>query len=71
MATSTKWAATNFEDWRKCCNDHFANESEKQVPEDIFKCSDLGALCIWLTLYVAEKRKKDGNEYPPKTRSLQ
>lgn len=31
------------------------------------KCSDVGALCKWLTLYVAETRKKDGNEYPPKT----
>ena len=29
-ATSTKWAVTNFENWRKCRNDRFANESEKQ-----------------------------------------
>jgi len=34
MAMSTKWAVTNFEDWRKCCDDHFANEIEKQAPED-------------------------------------
>ena len=64
---STKWALTNFDDWRKCRNHRFADESEKQVPEDILKCSDPGTLCKWLTLYVAETRKKDGNEYPPKT----
>ena len=57
-------AVTNFEDWRKCRNDSFANESEKQVPEDILKCSSLEPFCKWLTLYVAETRKKDGNEYP-------
>ena len=33
--TSTKWAVTNYEDWREYHHGCFANKSEKQVPEDI------------------------------------
>ena len=66
-AISTKWAVGNFESWRKGRNVNFVNEPEKQVPADLLEVSDSKLLCKWLSLYVAEARKKNGSEFPPKT----
>ena len=64
--SSTKWALSNFLAWRETRNTT-RNEPESQVPEDLLISSDAAVLCKWLTFYVAETRKKDGSEYPPKT----
>jgi hypothetical protein len=63
-AYSTKWAISNFESWKKKCNDS-AHTSEK-VPDDIFlkPAKDIDQ---WLAHYVAETRNYKGEPYPPKT----
>ena len=66
-ATSTKWAVTNFESWRKTRNENFTLEPERQVPDRLLLGLDSAALCKWLSLYVAEARKQDGSVFPPKS----
>ena len=63
-ASSTKWAVSNFQEWQKCRNER---SSADEVPEDILECTQPDVLCKWLSLYVAETRKKDGSQYPPKS----
>ena len=62
-ATSTKWAVTNFESWRKSRNETFALEPGRQVPDRLLLGLDSAALCKWLSLYVAEARKQDGSVF--------
>ena len=52
----------NFNEWKESRND-----SITEVPEDTFQSTEASVLCKWLSLYVAETRKKDGSRYPPKT----
>ena len=66
-ATSTKWAVANFESWRKRRNERFDAEREKQVPDNLLLGGDSIALCKWLSVYVAEARKRDGSIFPPKS----
>ena len=66
-ATSTKWAVANFESWRKRRNESFAQDPDRQVPDDLLLDGDRAALCKWLSLYVAEARKQDGSMFPPKS----
>ena len=66
-AKSTRWALSTFLAWRDRRNECFSEESEKQVPLDLLGSTDPVAVCKWFTLFVAEVRKKDGTEYPPKT----
>ena len=42
-------------------------QSAKRRKLYLLICTDPVALCKWLTFFVAEVRKKDGTEYPPKT----
>ena len=67
---STQWALSTFLTWRDRRNECFSQEPEKQVPLDLLGSADPVALCKWLILFVAEVRKKDGAEYPPKTMYL-
>ena len=62
--SSTKWALSNFLSWRDKRN---AVHPGNQVPPDLLVCSDATVLSKWLTLYVAETRKRDGGQYPPKS----
>ena len=66
---STQWALSTFLSWRDRRNAYFSEQPENQVPpdRDLLICIDPVALCKWLTFFVAEVRKKDGTEYPPKT----
>ena len=65
--SSTKWALSNFMQWKMSRNEQFCEEREKQVPDDILETACPEILCKWLGLYVAETRKIDGSCYPPKT----
>ena len=64
---STQWTLSTFRSWRDKRNEHFREEPDKQVPADLLASTDKVILCKWLSLFVAEVRKKDGTEYPPKT----
>ena len=64
---STQWTLSTFRSWRDKHNEHFREEPDKQVPADLLASTDKVILCKWLSLLVAEVRKKDGTEYPPKT----
>ena len=64
---STQWALSTFISWRDKRNQCFSEEPEKQVPLDILGSTNSVAICKWFTFFVAEVRKKDGTEYPPKT----
>ena len=58
IATSTKWALSTFTKWHSCRNDRLCDDKEKQVPGDIFKCSDSSVLCKWLVLLLLRHVKK-------------
>ena len=63
--TSTKWCVSTFNSWLRARN---ARETEEnRVPMDLLQSNDAALINKWLTLYVAEVRKKDGSQYPPKT----
>ena len=64
---NTQWALSTFLSWHDKRNQCFREEPEKQVPLDILGSNDPVAICKWFTFFVAEVRKKDGTEYPPKT----
>ena len=65
--SSTKWALSNFMEWKKSRNARFNGEPEKQVPESLLSSTDDKILSKWLSLYAAETRKRDGTQYPSKT----
>ena len=65
--SSTKWAMANFTLWKKARNERFADDPEKQVPNDLLLSDDASLLNKWLKLYMAETRKQDGSKHPPKT----
>ena len=58
IAASTKWALTNFLEWKKSRNDAFITDVDKQVPDDLLQSIDPDELRKWFKLYVAETRKK-------------
>ena len=64
---STKWALSNFNDWKRCRKERFPDDQRKHVPETILSNGNESDLCKWLGLYVAETRRKDGSDYPPRT----
>ena len=63
---NTKWAVSTFLLWRDRRNVSF-KEPGYQVPEDLLISTDTALLCKWLTYFIAEVRRKDGANYPPKT----
>ena len=58
---------SNFMSWRKGRKERFADDPEKQVPDDLLLSDDASLLNKWLKLFMAETCKQDGSEYPPKT----
>ena len=63
-AVSTKWAVSNFESWRKSRNSSVDSE---HVPANCLESCDSVLLNKWLSVFVAETRKQDGNPYSPKS----
>lgn len=64
---STQCAHSNFTAWKTSRNNRFANEHDKQVLDTLLECTTNSVvLCKWLALFVAETRKQDGTQYPPK-----
>ena len=67
MEANTEWAARNFKawtDWR------IAQDPDNPVPGDILSSGDTVALNKWLSVYVIETRKQDGERYPASTLNL-
>ena len=63
-AVSTKWAVSNFETWRKSRNSRAVPDSEL-VPGNCLESCDSVLLNRWLSAFVAETRKQDGDPYSP------
>ena len=59
----TAWCISLWEQWRKARN----SRSKEQVPADICTLATSQLLQYWLSRFVLEVRKKDGQEYPPDT----
>ena len=59
----TAWCISLWEQWRKARN----SRSKEQVPSDICMLTTSQLLQYWLSRFVLEVRKKDGQEYPPGT----
>ena len=57
------WALKLFQEWRADRN----KRSEKQCPEDLLDNPDPKKLNHWLSRFVTEVRKQDGQPYLPKT----
>ena len=66
-ASSTKWALSNFMEWKASLNETFCEDTEKQVPDDILETSSPEVICMWFGLYVDETQKLDGSCYSPET----
>ena len=64
---STKWAISKFTAWQRSKNQAFRDEPDKQVPSNLLKLNHCKVLSKWLSLLIAETRKQDGSNYPPKS----
>ena len=55
-----------IEAWRKARNKQHLDDP---CPENVFADEDKSVICKWLSKFITETRKSDGEEYTP--RSLQ
>ena len=60
---ATKWALTVFRCWRNQRN--AKARVEEQCPDDLLENPDALRLNRWLSRFVVECRREDGNPYPP------
>ena len=58
------WAVRNFLDWATWRR---SAHTDDPVPLGILSCADATCLNKWLSLYVIETRRKDGQSYPTAT----
>lgn len=58
---ATKWALKVFDDWRHARN----ATSEEQCPENLLIEPEVDKLNYWLSRFVVETRREDGQPYPP------
>ena len=61
---NTAWAVKVFSEWRAERN---SISSEKQCPADLLDNPNVQELNYWLSRFVTEVRKRDGQPYPPRT----
>ena len=61
---NTQWALRNYDEWRK---DYNSRHPENPCPEDLLLSGSTSDVSFWLQKYVLGTRKKDGQQYPPKT----
>ena len=60
-AASTRWAIGNFNAWREWRNEM---NPDNCVPENLFESGNSDELNKWLSLYIRETRRKDGEPFP-------
>ena len=66
--SSTKWALDNFDSWKNE-RSRSASNSEK-CPETLLEDMDPAQLNKWLSVFIAETRKVNGEQYPPASLQL-
>ena len=64
---SNSWASRNFNAWKEWRNQQ---DLENQVPANLLVSGTAAELNKWLSLYVAETRKKDGTHFPSSSLTL-
>ena len=64
MQKNTAWAVKVFSEWRAERN---SISSEKLCPANLLDNPDVQELNYWLSCFVTEVRKKDGQPNPPRT----
>ena len=67
IEANTDWAVRNFNTWADW---RLTSERNDPVPRDILTCGDASLLNKWLSLYVIETRKQNGDRYPLSTLNL-
>ena len=60
---NTKWALKCFNEWRYARNE----KSSEKCPDDLLEEQCPEALDRWLSTFIAEVRRVDGDQYPPRT----
>ena len=60
---NNSWALKVFNDWKS----QRSTEDGEQCPDDLLENPDVTKLNYWLSRFVAEVRRADGNAYPPRT----
>lgn len=63
--SSTNWAVSTFESWRKSRNSRAGTSESELVPANCLQSCDRVLLKKWLSIFVAETRKQDGDPYSP------
>ena len=64
---NNEWAVRNFSEWAEWrCKSY----PDDPIPENILTCADASTLNKWLSLYIIETRKRDGQRYPSSTLNL-
>ena len=61
---NTSWAKRNFQEWSRAYNER---HPESPCPDDLLLTDNAEDLSFWLQKYVLETRKRNGEQYPPKT----
>ena len=64
---NTKWAIRNFESGQQWRRKHSPVDP---VPDDLLECNDPTLLNKWLSLYMMETRRVDGEKFPSKSLDL-
>ena len=64
---STQWAINNFDQWRV---DYNSRHPEYPCPDGTLLSDSSSDLSFWLQKYILGTRKKNGEQYPPKTLHL-
>ena len=65
---STNWVVKVFEQWRAQRN-ATTNNNGKLYPSNVLDCPKACELNYWLSQFVVEARREDGNPYPARTLS--
>ena len=67
IKANTAWAVNNFNTWADW---RVAAQPNDPVPHDILTCGDASLINKWLSLYITETRKQNGDRYPSATFNL-
>ena len=65
---ATSWAVKVFEQWRLQRNE-MTNDDGKLCPSNLLECPKLTELNYWLSRFVVEARRENGDAYPARTLS--
>ena len=63
---NTRWSVNVFTEWR-CAKLKKGEKDGSNCPDDLLENAKVAELNHWISRFIAEVRRQDGNSYPPRT----